>query len=349
VLFNIGIVGWTASGTGTATLLDNGATGHPQMQYDANGTSFSGAWQLSTTAATTGIVNLDYFWSGFHSFFLATAGVDVFVSRNGVDVSVVNLVNEGPQTCPPCFPPSAGFLYTGSTSVSVQAGDQYGFRLRGSHSDIANTLQGIFKVSINSAPLIAFATPSPIGSDALWGQMLVLRGGGLPATSGAGVLYNQGGPDIPSNFAFTAQPNVVIARTPTGLAPGPATVRLTNGVTSVGPFSITISPTPGAPILRAVQGSCSGAPITGVTAGQQIFVLADGVDTSQTTFVWTIEGGGASAQAATDFTSGGTGGAVCTATTVPATLTVGSWALQAKTLVGASFSPLSNGFFLVVH
>ena len=122
-------------------------------------------------------MNLNYYWSGFHWSFDVTAGLDVFVQRNGTDLSVVNLVNAGPTICQPCQPPSGGFEYFGSTSVSVQAGDTFGFRLRGSNGDSARTLQGHFMASINGTTALLGVSPASIAPG---DGFLVLRGVNMP-------------------------------------------------------------------------------------------------------------------------------------------------------------------------
>jgi hypothetical protein len=72
----------------------------------------------------------------------------VFVNRGGVDVFTATLLNEGPQTCPPCTPPSNGFTYSGTTSVNVQPGDTYGFRMFGTHADGTYVLQGTLQLNV---------------------------------------------------------------------------------------------------------------------------------------------------------------------------------------------------------
>ena len=248
-----GFTTWASSGSGAVTTLNDGSTGQPAMQYQHNGPEdFSGAWQFSTVAAETRTVDLAYVWNGFHSYFQVTVGLELFVRRNGDDVSVVTLLNEGPTDCDPCQPPSGGFVYSGAASVAVQAGDTYGFRLAGSHGDIAHVLEGTFTVAVDDAPYIGSATPSTIGA----GQMIVLRGANMPATAASGILFSQdGADDLPASYTFY-QPSsdLVIARSPAGLVPGSATVRATNGGDiSTPPFPITIGEVPGAGADRAEE------------------------------------------------------------------------------------------------
>ncbi len=147
-------VPWTASGNGVVTLLNNGATGTPAFSYNNPGV-FTGAWIFSKLATAAETVNLTYAWNGFHSYFNVTTGLDVFVNRGGMDVYVQPLVNEpltgeGPVVC--CAFPSGGFTYAGATAVSVQAGDTYGFRVRGSHGDGTFAMNGTVRAVVGGTP-----------------------------------------------------------------------------------------------------------------------------------------------------------------------------------------------------
>jgi hypothetical protein len=97
-------------------------------------------------------VQLAWTYTGFHSFFQVTVGLDAFVTH-GATTTTTPLVNAGPVNCPPCTPPSGGFEYSGTTSLSVQAGDTYGFALRGGHSDVAEVLRGTLTVDDPQQPL----------------------------------------------------------------------------------------------------------------------------------------------------------------------------------------------------
>jgi hypothetical protein len=341
--FNVGLFGsWIASGSGVVATIDNGATGRPSMQYQHNGApDFTGAWQFSTVATQGGTQNLAYFWTGLHSAVQVTAELELFVSRGGVDVSVVSLVKEGPADCPPCYPPSGGFTYFGSTTVAFLAGDTYGFRLRGSHADPTHTLQGMLAIALDHAPTLNAATPLRIAPQ----QMVVLRGSDMPATAASGIVFNQNGTDLPAGYVFLASPTVVIARSPAALVPGPATVRSANGTTATPALSIAIAATPGAPVLYALKASCDGPNLTSVTPNQEVFVLADGVDTSGTSFVWTL--GDRTVVTPAGFTTAGPG-SICTQTHAPASIIPFSWTLQIKTTVAGVDSPLSNAIRTIV-
>ncbi len=156
---------WTASGSGTVTLHDSGTGGTPSFSYNNPG-AYTGAWTLSRVATATETVNLTYAWNGFHSFFNVTTGLDVFVRRGGMDIHVRSLINEplvgeGPVVC--CAFPSGGFTYAGATAVSVQAGDIYGFRVRGSHGDGTVAMNGTVSVVVAGTPQFTVAVRGTAG------------------------------------------------------------------------------------------------------------------------------------------------------------------------------------------
>jgi hypothetical protein len=133
---------WTGSGSGTTTVVSDGTSGPAVFTYSDH-ENFEGSWTFSTVASQTRTVNLAWDYTGFHSFFQVTVGLDAFVTH-GATTTTTPLVNDGPVDC--CTPPSGGFSYSGTISLSVQAGDTYGFAMRGSHFDIAMALEGTLTV-----------------------------------------------------------------------------------------------------------------------------------------------------------------------------------------------------------
>ena len=351
--FSVGAVGpWTASGSGLVTTVDAGATGHPVMQYQNNGQGiFSGNWQLSSVATQTRTIALSYVWDGFHSYFMVNARLDVFVNRNGVDVSLVTLLSPPTTSCDPCRPPSGGFTYSGSATVSVQAGDIYGFRLSGSHNDGTYVLQGTFSVGVDGAPVLGAAAPSAIAP----GQMIVLTGVNMPATTAGGIVFNQGGADKPAQYLFYPSPTyptntVVIARSPSDLVAGPATVRSVSGPLSTRAWPITIAAAATPPVLRGLRASCaSTTDLTTIVPGQTVYVLADGVDTAGTTFLWRNFDNSVTLPTTPASTTGGPD-SICTVGTAPtaAGFTSGNWHLEITTTVGGSTSGNSGAKFFIV-
>lgn len=151
---------WTGGGTpaGSSTVVQDGTAGAAIFSYD-NGTpassgGASGSWEFRTTAQTGGTVNLDYNYRGFHAFFAVRVSLEAFIARTTSSGDVVfttteliPLIDDGPANC--CTPPSNGFNYTGSISLDVQAGDQFGFRMAGSNFDSNTTLRGTLTVSVD--------------------------------------------------------------------------------------------------------------------------------------------------------------------------------------------------------
>jgi Right handed beta helix region len=143
---------WSATGDGIVVLTDNGAVGGtPRMTYQRNGfPNFTGAWTLSSIAPAGGATRLDWEWTGFHSYCASAVQLQAFVNRGGLDVFVAPLLQES-DNCVGARNPSAGFAFAGVTSVVVQAGDTYGFRLNGSHGDGTYALEGTFAAVVNGA------------------------------------------------------------------------------------------------------------------------------------------------------------------------------------------------------
>ena len=140
---------WTGSGTGTTTVVSDGTTPPAVFSYDAIG--FEGAWDFHTVASGTRTVGLAWNYTGFHSFFEVTVGLEAYVTH-GATTTTTPLVNAGPADC--CTPPSGGFNYSGTVSLPVQAGDTYGFAMQGSNFDEIMTLQGTITVDDTPAQKI---------------------------------------------------------------------------------------------------------------------------------------------------------------------------------------------------
>ena len=164
VSFNIGAGGhpppppplpptaWTASGNGIVTLLNNGLVGGtPRFSYQEDTVGvFNGAWTMSTVATAGGAVRLDWEWTGFHSYCLATVQLTAFVNRGGLDVFTAPILAYN-DDCTGARNPSAGFAFDGNSALTVQAGDTFGFRVSGSHFDGTYRLDGAFGVVVDGA------------------------------------------------------------------------------------------------------------------------------------------------------------------------------------------------------
>jgi hypothetical protein len=134
---------WTGAGTTPTTVVSNGATVDPRVDYNAPGANV-GNWSMSVVAGSTRPVTLAYEASGFYSWFMVRVRFERFIRRGGIDVLRETLVQEGPTNC--CSAPSGGFNYQGITTLDVKAGDVYGFQVYGSHGTGAPAMSGFLSV-----------------------------------------------------------------------------------------------------------------------------------------------------------------------------------------------------------
>lgn len=125
---------WSGGGTGTTTLVSDGTSPPAEFRYLAQG-PFSGSWSFGTLAGYSRTVILSYEYSGYHSWYRVTVGLDAI---SGGDLFPI--VSAGPVNC--CTSPSGGFFYKGTIALPVRAGESYGFLMRGSHYDSAPVLNG---------------------------------------------------------------------------------------------------------------------------------------------------------------------------------------------------------------
>lgn len=153
------------NGSGSGTVATAYPTANGVVMSYQHFPAFSGSWQLVGTATRTGAFTFEYDSEGFYSFFNVRAGATAFSGAN-----TITLYNAGPVNC--CSSPSNGFRYTGSVTMDLVAGQQFGFRLNGSHGDSAQTLNGRFSVLDVTA-----AVPEP----ATWALLIL----GFGAVGGA--------------------------------------------------------------------------------------------------------------------------------------------------------------------
>jgi uncharacterized protein YjbI with pentapeptide repeats len=126
-------------------------------------------------------------------------------------------------------------------------------------------------VTINSV------SPSPGGAGE---GFVVVSGLNLPPPSGSVAAVSNG--MVTSNGFIFLSPSTTsryFVRLPAGFPPGPATIQIQNGASSSNAFPITISATPGTPIITQVYSSPGQLPTTTATPGSKIAVAADGIDT----------------------------------------------------------------------
>ena len=129
---------------------------------------------------------------------------------------------------------------------------------------------------LTATPTITSASPSTGGA----GQgFVVLRGMNLPSPSGATATVTNG-VTTASGFVFES-PSTTSAywvRLPAGFPTGAATITLANGAVVTNAFPITVSATPGVPVITNILDG-NFAPTGVVFSGLTIYVQADGIDT----------------------------------------------------------------------
>ena len=164
---------WTGSGPGVRGIPHSGTGGLAEFTYNDDHGVSSGvpleAWDFHTTAATAGTVHLVWAYEGLHAWFNVTAGLDAYRSGSPTTTS---LVAAGPAVC--CTTPSNGFAYSGSTTLTVAAGEAFGFKITGSNGDSNSFLRGDLRVAMNVVENNSFEAPfvDPAG-----GGFGVLSGG----------------------------------------------------------------------------------------------------------------------------------------------------------------------------
>ncbi len=236
---------WSASGPGTSTVTtvnDGAGSGPAEFTYeDLSLPSGLVSWEFQTTATAAGTVALEYAWTGFHSFFQARANLETFVTTPAGS-TYQSIFAAGPEDCGACNPPSAGFTYCGPASFDVQPGDVYGFRLSGSHGDIAQLLQGDFLVDTSvTCPDFSIEPAATSASVTQGGQTQVpINTGVTGASRPVGFSVGQSGV-LGVNPAGPGAPAAVLA--PTSVNAGGSTVITvtTTGSTTPGIYTIPLS------------------------------------------------------------------------------------------------------------
>lgn len=170
VLLALGVVAtaraaspWSGSGSGSTSVTNDGSIGtQSSFTYTVNPGSF-GNWRFSTVAGTDGDVVLSYTYSGYHAYYRVSVSLSAFVTH-GAATTTHPLVAAGPANC--CAAPSGGFTYSGTVTLSLQAGDTYGFDMAGSHSDSDRRLLGTLTVTdLTRAPERVGYCSAPGNSD----------------------------------------------------------------------------------------------------------------------------------------------------------------------------------------
>ncbi|MBO9521930.1 MAG: hypothetical protein J7518_10380 [Nocardioidaceae bacterium] len=147
--------GWSAAGPG-ATLLSDGSTASPSFRYS---TMSQGKWTFLRTATQAGTITLPWWWSGENGVSRASRMLSLGVFKGGNLVKPQVLVNKaGTATGPSTFTES------GKATLTVAAGDTFGFQLEAGARDSASTISARFvlpkppTVTVPTQPVTATTT-----------------------------------------------------------------------------------------------------------------------------------------------------------------------------------------------
>jgi hypothetical protein len=129
----------TAGSPATISSVENGL----KFSYNLTGDQVyeTQTWTVSNTPTEDGTVTINWEYSGFYAYFEVSAFLNAFA--NGGDT--ITLINAGPVDC--CSAPSAGFYYTGTTTLNVYAGQSWGFTFGGSNQDSNTILSGMLTLT----------------------------------------------------------------------------------------------------------------------------------------------------------------------------------------------------------
>ena len=159
---------WITTDTGSTRVDFDGMFGPVIAEYADNGPDhLSGTWTVETTAAESGQVVLPWTYSGFHSSTSVRVGLEAFVSSRPTPIP---LLAKGPASCTAtCVAPAGSFAYSGTVTLTVEAGDHYGFTMTGSHGagDASPLLQGVLVVGdiVTNGGFEQSGTPHPTDPD----------------------------------------------------------------------------------------------------------------------------------------------------------------------------------------
>lgn len=138
--------GWSFSGPGNTSLSSPSANVETASYGLSGGDVYSTqTWTLSNVAASKGDYTFNWDYSGDHAYFNVHAELNAFTSNGEV-----GLYNPPNANC--CSAPSNGFHESGTYHFGVlNAGDSYGFTMRGSNFDSDAHLVGTLSVNNVSA------------------------------------------------------------------------------------------------------------------------------------------------------------------------------------------------------
>ncbi len=136
---------WHAVGPG-ASVTSDGSTSPASFSYAVGDLKQKSAgWLFISKAPATADLTIPWHWTGDHGRTKVRSTLTTGVYRDGDFHQIATLVDDGPRDC--CADGSTGFSYSGTTRLSVHAGDWFGFLLTGSHDEKSGPLRGSFALA----------------------------------------------------------------------------------------------------------------------------------------------------------------------------------------------------------
>jgi hypothetical protein len=130
----------SASAT-TSALAVTGATDTEELTYSDTTTDvhFAQSFTMQSMATTTKLLSFAWSWSGFHAYYMATAGLTAF-AMGPQGTTTVALV--APSTTV-----SGNFSMSGTVTLPTTAGFSFGISVTGENQDSNKTLMGTVTLS----------------------------------------------------------------------------------------------------------------------------------------------------------------------------------------------------------
>lgn len=141
---------WSISGPGTTSVTSSNAD-NTDVTFSYNTMAFSGTWSATTTVLAGGTYDFSWLYNGMHAWYAAQEYLNVTSPTSQA------LVSSGSF---------GGFSYTGTSVLSLVAGDVLTFTFGGSNGDYNNFLNGTIALTENLP-----AVPLPATGAALLGAI----------------------------------------------------------------------------------------------------------------------------------------------------------------------------------
>lgn len=147
---------WNLSGVNT-NMTTGGDTSSAVFTYNANGQGYSPfTFALSNSSNDSIDLTFDWNWTGHHSWYQATGSL-YFVS-DGVETLLASIG-------------AGGFNVSGTETLSISAGSDFGWKITGSHFDYSQLLYGSLTISNVQGDFTG--VPAPAAPALIVGLMLL--------------------------------------------------------------------------------------------------------------------------------------------------------------------------------